>query len=259
VEGYDDRSYGRAFADVYDDWYASVGDRGATVAALAATAGNPRGRILELGVGTGRLAIPLAERGLHVHGVDSSPEMLAVLAAKPGGAHVRATCGDMVEDLPGGPFDVVVAAYNTLFNLRSADRQQACFDAVASRLAVGGSFFVEAAVFEADRDDHVVVRSMSAEHVVLSVSRHDPERQVAEGHFVELRDGAPVRLRPWAIRWSSPAELDAMAVAAGLTLVERRADFAGRPFDEASVTHVSRYCTTVHTSIGREALSCVQQ
>jgi hypothetical protein len=78
---------------------------------------------------------------------------------------------------------------------------------------------------------------------------------VAEGQFVELRDGAPVRLRPWVIRWSSPTELDAMAHAAGLTLVARTADFTGAPFDDDSVIHVSRYCTSVRTGDGGDAVS----
>jgi SAM-dependent methyltransferase len=252
VDGYDDRTYGRAFADVYDAWYQGVSDVGATVAALdamAARAACPR--VLELGAGTGRLAIPLAATGLEVHAVDASPEMLARLAASDVDDRVRATIGDMVDDLPDGPFGVVVVAYNTLFNLRSEQRQQACFAAVAQRLAADGVFVVEAFVPDAREGDDVAVRTLTADRVVLSVSRHDPARQLAEGHFVELSEAGGVRLRPWAIRWSTPAELDAMATAAGLELRSRWSDFGGAPFAGDSVTHVSTYArSSVHVRDG---------
>ncbi len=242
VEGYDDRSYGRAFADVYDEWYAGISDVSATVAelhALALAAGNRR--VLELGVGTGRLAVPLAAAGLEVHGVDASEEMLARLRSNDPEGRVRAYGGDMVEDLPPGPFGVVFAVYNTLFNLRTEERQAACFAAVAARLSAGAVFVVEAFVPDARRGDDVSLRSMTADRVVLSVSRHDRARQLAEGQFVELTEAAGVRLRPWAIRWSTPEQLDEMARRAGLCLQARTADFAGAPFDGDSVTHVSRY------------------
>jgi SAM-dependent methyltransferase len=255
MEGYDDRTYGRAFVDVYDDWYAEVSDVEATVEAVTRAARQSNGRVLELGVGTGRLAIPLAAAGVEVHGIDTSAEMLTVLAAKPGGDRVAVTCGDMVDDLPDGKFGAVVVAYNTLFNLRSEARQRSCFGAVAARLAPDGTFFVEAFVPVAEAGAEVAVRSMSAAQVVLSVSRHDTARQVAEGQFVELRDGAPVRLRPWAIRWSTLAELDAMAAAAGLRLAARHADFAGTPFDDDSASHVSRYCQRVRTGGDDDAVS----
>jgi SAM-dependent methyltransferase len=258
VEGYDDQTYGRAFADVYDDWYAAISDVGATVQALAARlALSSSCRVLELGVGTGRIAVPLAAaEGLEVHGVDSSAEMLARLAARDPQGRVRTTVGDMVDDLPDGPFGLVLAAYNTLFNLRDAPRQAACFRAVAERLADDGVFVVEAFVPDAHSGEDVSLRSMHADRVVLSVSRHDERRQVAEGQFVELSEGGGVRLRPWAIRWSTPDQLDAMATAAGLYLVQRAADFTGTPFDGESVTHVSTYRrSAVHTDDAAEVVA----
>jgi SAM-dependent methyltransferase len=242
VRGYRSTSYGDGFADVYDQWYPGRDEVDDTVALVSALAG-PRGRVLELGVGTGRLAIPLAAAGLAVTGVDVSPAMLARLAEADPTGTVTAVAGDMVEDLPDGPFDVVLVAYNTLFNLTDDGEQEACFVAVARRLAPGGTFVVEAFVpdepFRAGSD--VSLRSMTAEQVVLSVSEYDAERQTAAGHFVELTERRGVRLRPWFVRYSTVAQLDAMAAAAGLRLDDRWEDAHRTPFGEASERHVSLY------------------
>lgn len=245
MQGYTPSSYGDGLADVYDEWYADVSDVAATVRALAALAG--AGPVLELGVGTGRLALPLADVGLAVHGVDASPAMIERLRAKDPAGTVTVHVGDMVEaldssDLP--PFSLVFVAYNTLFNLTSPGAQAALFGAVAERLAPGGRFVVEAVVprAAASTGDHVGVRSLGVDHVVLSVSVHDAAGQTADGQFVEITETGGVRLRPWSIRWSTPAQLDAMAVAAGLALERRAASFealsAGRdePVDDRHVT-----------------------
>lgn len=242
MHGYHDASYGDAFADVYDDWYEGLdelGDTATIVGSLARLCGG--GRVLELGVGTGRLAIPLAATGLEVHGLDSSALMLERMAAKPGGAAVHAHLGDMVEGLPGGPFTLVFAAYNTFFNLLSADRQRACMRAVAARLAPGGRFVVEAFVpaEDATAERQVAVKSVTTERVVLSVSVADPEAQTAEGQYVEFTEAGGVRLRPWSVRWATPAQLDEMAAAAGLQVAQRWHDFAGAPFGPDSPRHVS--------------------
>lgn len=244
MHGYGPSSYGDGFADVYDDWYADVSDVAATVAGLAelvAAAGG--GRVLELGVGTGRLAVPVAGHGLEVHGVDASPAMLDRLRANDPDGRVTAHLGDMVDDLPPGPFAVALVAYNTLFNLTAPGRQAACFAAVADRLAPGGRFVVEAFVPDgpAEAGDDVRVRSLSADRVVLSVSVHRPDDHVAEGQFVELSEHGGVRLRPWMIRYASPGELDAMAADAGFELEHRWRSFAERSWDADDDRHVSVY------------------
>ena len=242
VHGYDSTSYGDGFADVYDEWYAEVTDVAATVGRLVGLAG-PSGRVLELGAGTGRLAAPMAVAGLEVVGIDSSAAMLARIAAQPGGEQVTALHGDMVRDLPDGPFDACLVAYNTLFNLLDAVDQQQCFRSVAERLRPGGAFVVEAIVPDlgAPAGGDVSVRSMTTDRVVLSVSDHRPAEQRTSGQFVELTEAGGVRLRPWSIRWAPPAELDAMAAAAGFELAERFADMAGAPFDDDADHHVSIY------------------
>jgi SAM-dependent methyltransferase len=248
MEGYGPTSYGDGFAEVYDEWYPGSDDVEDVVEFVAALAPSRRpARLLELGVGTGRLAIPLAATGIEVHGVDTSAAMLDRLRARDPDGRVTVTVGDMVDDQPDGPFDIVLVAYNTLFNLESAGRQAACFVAAAKRLATGGALVVEAFVPEDPPREgaELDIRSMTASEVVLSVSTHDPGNQRAQGHFVHLADGAPVRLRPWSIRYAPPAELDAMATAAGLSLRERWEDFHRRAFTDDSPRHVSVYGPTL--------------
>ena len=239
MDGFHEASYGDAFADVYDEWYGGISDVDATVRTLHALAdGRP---VLELGVGTGRLAVPLAAAGADVTGVDSSAAMLERLAAK--ASSVIAVRGDMVDGLPDGPFGLVFVAYNTLFNLTTAARQQACFDAVAARLAPGGVFVIEAAVPDPQRPagGTVAVRSIAADRVVLSVDVHVPEEQRVDAQLIELTEAGGVRLRPASIRYAAPAELDAMAGAAGFELGERWEDFAQAPFAADSAQHVTVY------------------
>jgi SAM-dependent methyltransferase len=239
MDGFHDASYGDAFADVYDEWYGGISDVEATVRMLRALAdGRP---VLELGVGTGRLAVPLAAAGVDVTGIDSSAAMLDVLAAK--ASAVKARRGDMVDGLPDGPFGLVFVAYNTFFNLTTAARQQSCFDAVAARLAPGGMFVIEAAVPDPQRPPGgtVAVRSIAADRVVLSVDVHVPEEQRVDAQLIELTEAGGVRLRPASIRYAAPAELDAMAVAAGFEVGERWEDFAQSPFAADSAQHVTVY------------------
>lgn len=243
MAGYDASTYGEAFADVYDDWYGEISDVEATVSCVAqlvdAVGG---GSVLELAVGTGRLAIPLARSGLDVYGIDTSPSMLDWLRSKPGGEAVRAVLGDMAHGLPDGPHAVVLVAYNSLFAL-DAPARAACFDAVSRVLVPGGHFVVEAFVPDPDRPagSTIGVRSMSATHVVLSIDVHHPDERRAEGQFVEITEAGGVRLRPWSVHYTSPAGLDADAARAGFALSDRWEDWDGTAFDQHSVRHVSVY------------------
>lgn len=248
MEGFDASTYGDRFADVYDEWYGDVSDVAATVAAVEALAG--QGPVLELGVGTGRLAVPLAERGLEVHGVDASPAMLERLAAKAAAAGVtvhasRGDFADLAVDVPGG-FAVVLVAFNTLFNLPDAEAQGRCLAGVAERLRPDGCLVVEAFVPEPDaasRGGAVTPTVVEADRVVLQVTLSDPEAQTVSGSVVSITE-AGVRLRPWRIRWATPEELDAMAAAAGLERADRWADWNRQPFDEESPRHVTVYRPT---------------
>jgi SAM-dependent methyltransferase len=226
-------------ADVYDDWYAELPQLAAAVERLVSLAGG--GAVLELGVGTGRLALPLAARGLRVFGVDSSAAMIERLRAKPGGDTVAVTVGDMAAPTPAGPFTLVFAAVNTFFGLDTEQAQAGCFASVATRLAPGGRLVLEAFVPDAGDEpvDRVAVRNLTVDRVVLEVSRSDPAGQIAEGQYVELTDNGGVRLRPWRIRWATPAQLDVYAAAAGLQLESRWSGWDAAPFTPDSTHHVS--------------------
>jgi SAM-dependent methyltransferase len=248
MEGYGPSTYGDGFADVYDDWYGDVSNVEATVARVAElvdAAGG--GAVLELGCGTGRLAIPLAAAGLTTWGIDASPAMIGRLRAKPGGGAVAAAVGDMSEldlgDAP--PFAVVLCAFNTLFNLTSSEAQRRCLSRVAERLAPKGRLLVEAFVPPPlDEDDDSVGSiepwRIGLDEVVLSVSRLDPTTRTVVGQHVQLSEGG-VRLRPWMLHYATPHELDDLAQSAGLRLLARDGGWRGEPFTAGSDRHVSTY------------------
>ena len=246
MEGYGPSTYGDGFADVYDDWYEGVGDAAAAVATIAAVAGS--GPVLELGVGSGRIAAPLAAEGREVWGVDGSAAMLERLAARPGGDRVRAVLGDMAD--PGAalgpsapPFAAVVAAFNTFFLLASEAAQKRCLTAGAALLAPGGRLLLEAYVPAdppADAETVLEPRRVGLDHVVFTISAHRPMEQVVEGQHVELRESG-IRLRPWVLRYATPHQLDDLASTAGLDLVDRWGGWDRRPFDDDATVHVSVY------------------
>jgi SAM-dependent methyltransferase len=247
VHGYTEATYGDAFADVYDDWYGEISDVAATVRLLGALTA-PGANVLELGVGTGRLAIPLAAAVASidavVYGLDASAAMLARLGAKDPQRSVRPVLGEMPSGLPPGPFGLVFVAYNTFFALPTAEQQAACFVAVEQRMADRGCFVIESFVPTEDATDGastVTVRSITADRVVLSVAHANQAAQTMEGQYIDITQAGGVRLRPWAIRYATPAQLDAMAASAGLGLVARWGSFAGERFDSDSPRQVSAY------------------
>lgn len=251
MDGYTNSTYGDAFADVYDDWYPGLTDVETMVDFLAERAAEfaplPA---LELGVGTGRLAVPLAARGVPVVGIDASTAMLAKLAENDPAGSVVECIGDMLDDQPAGPFALVFVAYNTFFNLLSERRQLACFSSVAQRLTPGAAFVIEAFVPEPNPGSSVVVRSMTAQSVVLAVTTHDDATQIAQGQFIELSESGGVRMRPWAIRYATVEQLDTMAVAAGFRIAERWEDPSRTPFGVDSPRHVTVY-RTIHSLVPR--------
>ncbi len=252
MEGYGSDTYGDAFADVYDEWYRDLGDVGALVRLIVEEAGTSDSdkptKVLELGVGTGRVAVPLADAGFDVTGLDTSIAMLNRLLGTDPDGRITVVHGDMVDDLPAGPFTVALVAYNTVFNLETAERQRRLFVEVAARLTDHGCLVIEAFV----PDDpprsggDVTIRSLAADRVVLSATVNDPLTQRAEGQFIELTEAGGVRLRPWSIRYATPAQLDDMAATAHLTLAARYADTDRTQFDDGSRQHVSIYRHTRH-------------
>jgi len=241
MAGFDDPAfYGDRWADVFDDRHKHV-DPGPAVEFLAGLAGD--GRVLELGIGTGRVAVPLAGRGIRVEGVDASAAMAERLRAKPGGESVPVTIGDMAQVPVSGSFRLAYLVFNTLFGLLSQERQAECFANVARVLEPGGMLVIECFVPDVARFDHdqrVQARSVTEDSAVIEVSRHDRAEQRITTQMITL-DAQGMHLRPVAIRYSWPAELDLMAGQAGLRLAGRYAGWDRSPFGSASSRHVSVY------------------
>jgi SAM-dependent methyltransferase len=208
---------------------------------LAGLAGG--GRVLELAIGTGRVALPLARRGVSVEGIDASAAMVERLRTKPGGQSIPVTIGDMAEVGISGPFRLVYLVANTLFGLLSQARQAECFRNVAGVLDPGGMFIIECFVPDLtrfDRGQRVQTLAVTEDSAVFELSRHDAVQQRVTTQIVTL-DGDGTHLRPVALRYSWPSELDLMATQAGLRLADRYGGWDRRPFDSASGAHVSVY------------------
>jgi SAM-dependent methyltransferase len=240
-EGYDAASYGDRIADAYDDLPTHPLDADAAVACLAQLAGN--GPALEMGIGTGRIALPLARRGVAVTGIDSSEAMVAKLREKRGGDEIPVIIGDFADVDVDGRYSLIFVAYSTFFALRDADAQRRCFEGVASLLTRDGRFVIEAFVPDTSRfvrDQHLEVRHVDLDSAVLSVSRHDALTQRVNSLLVRLADDS-VRTWPVRLRYSYPSELDLMAELAGLRLEHRWGGWDRDPFTNDSVKHVSVY------------------
>jgi SAM-dependent methyltransferase len=243
ADDYGPETYGDRIADVYDEWYGDAGflEKEASVELLAELAGD--GPVLELAIGTGRLALPLAERGLEVHGVDASAAMVAKLREKPGGADIPVAMGDFADVPVEGVFSLVFVAFNTLFALPSQEAQVRCFANAAAHLAEGGVFVVEAFVPDLarfDRNQRFQTNSVSATEVNLDASRHDPLGQRVDSVHVVLTE-AGTRLYPVNLRYAFPAELDLMARLAELELKHRWGGWGREEFTRSSQRHISVY------------------
>jgi SAM-dependent methyltransferase len=237
---YGPETYGDRWASIYDDLHGAL-DPAAAVERLAPMARD--GRVLELGIGTGRIALPLAAHGIEVHGIDASEEMIARLRAKPGGDAIPVTIGDFAGVPVEGRFNLVFVAFNTFFALLTQEDQVRCFRNVAAHLAPEGVFVIEA--FVPDPTRWTAGQRIGATHVDeagarFEVSTHDPVRQHTTSQQIVIDEGG-VRLYPVQVRYAYPAELDLMAQLAGLRLISRSGDWSGGPFTAASTAHVSVY------------------
>ena len=235
--------YDEARAGSYDRVNAArFAQADAAVAALAGLA-PPGGRMLELGVGTGRLALPLVERGFEVWGIDNSTAMLDRLRAKPGADRLHLVEGDFtgVATLVEGPFDLVFVASSTLFELPHQDAQVACVAGVAALLGSSGAFVVETFVPDVTQLEQTVsVTEIGDDFVRLAATRHDPPSQTTVTQYLTVRPGG-VDLDAWTIRYATVPEIDLMARLAGLRLRWRGGGWRGEPFTAASAVHVSVY------------------
>jgi SAM-dependent methyltransferase len=233
--------YGKTWSDAYDELYGRRDDPKEVVAFVDRHTAERS--VLEFGVGTGRLAIPLAESGYRVHGVDASPEMLAILAGKPGAEGVTTTCGDMTNVEVAGSFGAVLIAFSTLFLLPDGGTQLRCLANAARHLAPGGVAVVETFVLDPNRwvdNRSLSVLEWTAQRLAVSVGTLDRAEQVIETAQVDVHGGQSV-VRRNRLRYALPSELDLMARLSGLDLVHRAADFADTPFHRDSGNAVSVY------------------
>jgi hypothetical protein len=209
---------------------------------LATLAG--AGPALEFGVGTGRIAIPLAARGVPVHGIDLSPDMVAVLQHEPGGEKVEVTVGDIASTTGPDvdtPFTLVYLLRNTLANLTTQDAQVACFENAAAQLAPTGTFVVELYVPQLRRlPPGQTVHPFEVTPGHVGFDEYEPATQTSTSHHFWFVDGA-VESFAAPFRYAWPSELDLMARLAGLRLRERWADWDRSPFTSESDSHVSVY------------------
>ncbi|MFD5595946.1 class I SAM-dependent DNA methyltransferase [Streptomyces griseorubiginosus] len=236
----DENHFPESVAATYDESSAAMFTPEAVdpaVAVLAGLAG--AGRALELGIGTGRIALPLAGRGVEVHGIELSPAMADRLRAKPGGEAIGVTLGDFATTRAPGTFSVAYLVFNTIMNLTSQDAQVDCFRNVAAHLEPGGTFVVEVAVPQLRRlppGQNTVPFHVGETR--LGFDTYDTATQAMASHHVHVVDGrGSFRSIPFRYVW--PAELDLMARLAGMRLRDRWADWSGAPFTAESESHVS--------------------
>jgi SAM-dependent methyltransferase len=249
IDGYCASTYGDAFADIYDEWYRELHDNDFVEGICASLPDSPR-RVLELGVGTGRLIRQWLACRPHssdqLIGVDSSDAMLAIARAQSFPLSVELALGDFSQSLPDGPFDIVFVGYNTLFNLPNKEAIRSCFSLVASSLSPTGRFFIDAVIPRGTHAETVIEnRTMPNGNLVESHSTHDPVEQRITGKFVHDEHSSSRITRPWSVRYFTPTQLDTCAIEAGMTLVSRYSDGNNTTFTSDSSRHITQYSRPV--------------
>jgi len=208
------------------------------------------GPALELGIGTGRIALPLARRGVPVHGIDLSEAMVARLRAKPGADDIDVTIGDFATTTVDGEFSVAYLVFNTINNLTTQDEQVACFQNVAAHLEPGGCFVIEVGVPALQRlPPGETVRAFTLTPTHLGFDEYDVVSQGLISHHYSVVDG---KLKVFSVpfRYVWPSELDLMARLAGMTLRERWSGWKREPFTSDSSKHISVWEKTASRSRG---------
>ncbi len=240
MDEYTASTYGDRIAGEYDEFYrpANVPERVDVLAELAAG-----GRALELGIGTGTFALPLAARSVEVYGIDASKAMVDQLRLKEGGATIPVTIGDFADVEVEGAFSLVFVISNTLFMLTEQEDQIRCFENFVSHLDESGVFLVHAFVPDVsmfDNGERLSADLPDLASVGMDVSVHDAMNQVVDFRHIHLSEEG-IRMYPGRLRYAWPSELDLMARLAGLLLRERWADWRGSVFTSVSRSHVSIY------------------
>lgn len=241
MSDYEPSTYGDRIADIYDELYGTAQDVQPIVNVLVELAKG--GRSLELGIGTGRIALPLLVRDVKVEGIDASKRMIDRLHKKHGGDRIPVALADFADVNVKGKFSLVFVTLNTFFNLLTQDAQLRCFLNVAQHLAPGGAFLIEA--FVPDLTRYVRYQNLQTSQatpnmVRLEASRLDPLTQRISIQHVHITEEG-TRFYPVEIRYAWPSELDLMAQIAGLRLRDRWGSWQKEPFTVASTSHISVY------------------
>jgi SAM-dependent methyltransferase len=239
MDNYQEETYGERIAGRYDEWYGEVDQ--ATIHTLKELAQG--GRALELGIGTGRIALPLQQAGVAVDGIDASPAMIARLRSKPGGDQIPVTMGNFADVAAEGQYALVYVLFNTFFALLTQDEQIRCFRNVGRHLSPSGVFAIEAFVPDLTRfHGRQALRTVDVgvDQVRLDASQLDPVTQLITSQHVVLTEGG-IRLYPVKIRYVWPAEMDLMARLAGLQLKHRWESWEKAAFSANSGQHISIY------------------
>ena len=236
----DDGYFDERVAARYDESAAEMFDSAVVdpvIDLLAEIAGS--GRALELGIGTGRIALPLAQRGVPVHGIELSKAMVARLRAKPGGEDIGVTIGDFATTTVDGTFSVAYLVFNTILNLTTQAAQVACFRNVATHLEPGGCFVIEVGVPGLQRlPPGETIHAFHVSESRWGLDEYDVARQGLTSHHFRIVDGRLERLSiPFRYAW--PSELDLMAQLAGMRLRDRWSGWKREPFTSDSRKHVS--------------------
>src|SRR5690242_15469785 len=237
---YSASTYGERIAEVYDSWYTGQDTEGAVEFLFGLARG---GDALELGIGTGRVALPLAARGVRVHGIDASPAMIGKMQTKPAGEKIPVTLGDFADVPVQGLFDLIYVVFNTFFALLTQEAQVKCFQSCAGHLRDSGVFVLENFVPDLtrfDRGQRTDTISISADIARIDAAIHDAVNQRCYVQHVLIEEKG-VRLYPVQLRYAWPSELDLMARLAGLQLLNRYGGWKNEPFSNASGRHVSVY------------------
>jgi len=232
------------FGELYAKEYDIAHNPGTTDLAVAFLREIAAGRkTLELAIGTGRISLPLSRLGLDIHGIDASPEMLAIMNAKSGGDAIPVHVGDMADVDIDGTFGLVFLVFNTLFNLPSQEAQCRCFENSARHLDPGGHFLIETFVPDVTqfaRGQNLQTLHLDDQSVLLEAALHNPLKQTIDYQRITLSNQG-IQLKPLPMRYAWPTELDLMAKLAGMHLKERWGSWDRAAFTADSKMHVSVY------------------
>jgi SAM-dependent methyltransferase len=242
LPAYDNATYGDRIASQYDS-FIQISPEQTQAAAEALASLAKGGPVLELGIGTGRIALPLREKGLEVRGIDASLRMIDELRKKPGGAAIPVAIGDFADVAVEGKFSLIYVVFNTLFVLLTQEDQVRCFANVARHLLPDGLFVIEAFVPappQFNRNQNIVASKVEVDEIRLDVTLYDPLYQRLNAQHLVIANGS-IQTYPIQLRYAWPSELDLMAQLAGLELKERWSNWQRAPITSQASTHISLY------------------